>query len=120
MFHLYNGLVLLLILTGVLFRHYRKIHVPIMVFSFVLDISSVFYLEFSRSVIQEALGHASEKIVQFHLVCAVATLLGYGIAIFTGRRLLRGAPIHLFHRINAILFLMARTGIFVSSFWVHS
>ena len=118
MVQLYNGMVLLLICVGVSLHKRRHIHVPIMISAFTLDMISVLYLEFSRGVIQEALAHASAGMLQLRLVFAATTLLGYAIAIYTGRKLLKGAAIYRIHRTNAMVFLVARTGVLVTSFWV--
>ena len=119
MLHLYNGLILVLIFVGVSLRKDRKIHVPIMITSFVLDMVSVVYLEMNRQVVHEAFTHLSERIMQIHLFFAVGTLLGYAVALYTGRKLLKGATIFWVHRLNAVCFLFCRTGIFVTSFLVH-
>ncbi len=118
MLHLYNGLVLLLIYLGAALRHRRKIHVPIMITAFTLDMLSVLYLEFTKNVIMEAMEHASTSSVQVHLTCAGMTLLGYGVAILTGRKILQGKSLYAVHRTNAVIFLIARTGVFITSFWV--
>lgn len=120
MFHFYNGAILLLIFVGVLFRRQRNIHVPMMVSSCVLDLASVLYLELTRGVIGEAIEKISSNMMQMHLVFASLTLIGYGIAIYTGRRILKGDSIYKIHRTNAILFLIARSGVFVTSFFVHT
>ncbi len=118
MVQIYSGIVLTMIFVGVLFRRKRKIHIPIMVMSFVLDLSSVFYLELARNVIFKAYDNVSKELMQIHLFFAVVTLVGYGIAMYTGRKIAKGAPISALHRINAFCFLTARTGVFVTSFWI--
>jgi len=118
MFQLYNGLVLILILVGVSLRKQRRKHVPIMITCFVLDMISVLYLEMNRHVIQEAFEHISQRTMQIHLFFAMGTLVGYGIAGYTGRKLLKGFAIYWVHRLNALCFLVCRTGIFVTSFLI--
>ncbi len=118
MVQIYSGTVLALIFVGFLFRRKRKVHIPIMIVSFVLDLISVFYLELSRDVIFKAYDTISKELMQIHLLFAVVTLVGYGIAMYTGRKIAKGAPISALHRINAFCFLTARTGVFVTSFWV--
>lgn len=117
--HIFIALVLCLIFVGVYFRRKRKIHVPIMLSCFVLDMSFVLYLEFNRHVIKEALERAPESIMKLHLLFAISTLLGYGVALVTGRGLLKGNnKLRSLHRINACIFLIARTGVLITSFWV--
>jgi hypothetical protein len=131
MLHLYNGLVLILIFVGVALRRQRRRHVPIMITAFVLDMASVLYLEFNRQVIAEALEHVSALTMQIHLSFAFLTLAGYGVALLTGRLLLKrrhsflkgklfsnGLSVRPVHRFNAIAFLVGRIGIFITSFLV--
>lgn len=120
--HLYSGIVLLMIYTGFLLRRKRKIHIPLMISSFTLDLFSILYLELNRNVIFKAYEEVSRGIMQIHLFFAVTTLIGYGIAIYTGRKIARSAmiseAIQTLHKVNAFCFLTARTGVFVTSFWV--
>ena len=119
MVKLYSGLVLLLIYIGVFFRHKKKIHVPIMLVCAVLDLGSVYYLEVSRHVIQEAFERVAPKLLmKIHLTFAVTTLRGYAVALCTGTLLILGKRVRFIHKINAALFLIARTGIIITSFWV--
>ncbi len=55
MVHFYNGLILAILYVGVLFRKKKKVHVPMMISCFCLDLISVFYLEWNRNVLLEAL-----------------------------------------------------------------
>lgn len=119
--HVYSGIVLLMIYTGFLLRRKRKIHIPLMVSSFTLDLLSILYLELNRNVIFKAYEEVSRGIMQIHLFFAVTTLIGYGIAIYTGRKLAKGTisdAVRTLHRTNAFCFLTARTAVFVTSFWV--
>lgn len=114
----YVGAVLCLIYVGVIFRRKRKIHVPIMLASFVLDMTAVIYLEFNRGVVMKAFEKVSEYMFQIHLTFAIATLVGYGIALYTGTCLLRGLSMRRLHKINAVFFLIARTGVFITSLFI--
>lgn len=118
MVQIYSGIVLFLIFVGFLLRRRRKIHIPIMIGSFVLDLISILYLELNRNVIFKAYDTISKELMQIHLFFAVVTLVGYGIAMVTGRKIAKGAPISALHRINAFCFLTARTGVFITSFWI--
>ncbi len=117
--HAYVGAVLCLLYTGVAFHRKKRIHVPIMITSFVLDMSAILYLELNRGVLAKVLEKSgTEHVLQIHLTFAVLTLLGYGVAFYTGSRLLKGIPIKRFHKINAMVFLISRTGVFITSFFV--
>ena len=120
MFQLFNGLVLCAISIGIAVRRHRKIHVPIMLTCFVLDLGLVLYLELSRGAIDIAAQHVSESLMQIHLLFAILTIAGYCMAIYTGRKILNGAPLFKIHHLNALIFLTARIGVFVTSFWVKS
>ena len=119
MVHAYIALVLCLIFVGVYFRRKKRIHVPIMLSSLVLDLSAVVYLELDRNVIMKAYERTPEALMKVHLVFAVFTLLGYGLALVTGINLLRGNnKLRYLHRLNACIFLIARVGVLITSFWI--
>ncbi|MBI2608741.1 MAG: hypothetical protein HYW47_03980 [Deltaproteobacteria bacterium] len=118
MVQLYVGFVLVLIFVGVSFKRKPKIHVPIMISCLVLDLSAVLYLEITRNAVMEAIEHAPEFLMQIHLVFAVTTLVGYGVAATTGTLLLKGKRVRHIHKTNAVIFLLARIGVFITSFWV--
>ncbi len=118
MVKLYSGFVLLLILIGIAFRRKRKIHVPIMVTGLVLDLASVLYLEISRHVIMEAFERVPEFLMKIHLTLAVLTLSGWAIAFTTGILILSGKQIQKIHKINAAIFLISRTALFITTFWI--
>ncbi|MBI2027510.1 MAG: hypothetical protein HYS98_06900 [Deltaproteobacteria bacterium] len=119
--HFYSGAVLLLILVGISQKRTPKRHIPIMISCFVLDLASVLYLEFTRDAVFEAYRRAPESIMQIHLFFAITTLVGYFVALPTGILLFKGRK-HLrkFHKWNAMVFLIVRCGVFITSFWVHS
>jgi len=118
MVQLYVGFVLILIFVGISFKKNPKIHVPMMITCLILDLSAVLYLELTRNAVFEAIEHAPEFLMQIHLVFAVITLVGYGVAATTGTLLLKGKKVRHIHKTNAIIFLLARIGVFVTSFWV--
>ena len=119
MIHFCIALILCLIFVGVYFRKKRHIHVPIMLTSLILDLSAVVYLEMDRNVIMKAYERTPESLMKLHLLFAVTTLIGYGLALVTGINLLRGNnKVRYLHRINACVFLIARTGVLITSFWV--
>ncbi len=117
--HIFIALVLCLIFVGVSFRKNRKSHVLIMLSCLILDLSAVLYLELDRNVIMKAYERTPETLMKVHLVFAIFTLLGYGLALVTGINLLRGNNnVRYLHRINACVFLIARTGVLITSFWI--
>jgi hypothetical protein len=90
-----------------------------MLSAFTLDMASVLYLELASDVIDKAMNHASQTTLRIHLAFAITTLISYGIALYTGRRLLKNEnQIRPIHKINAGIFLVARTVVFITSFFV--
>ena len=119
--HIYSAAVLCLIFIGVSQKATPKRHIPLMLTSFLLDMASVLYLEFTENVIFEAYKRAPQHIMQIHLFFAISTLLGYFIAIPTGVLLFKGRKkLRKFHKLNAMIFLIARTGVLITSYWVAS
>ena len=79
--------------------------------------TSVIYLELKENVIAKAYEHVNQFSMDIHLTFAIVTLIGYGVAIFTGRKLnLFYEQYRKIHKTNMFIFLIARTGVFITSF----
>lgn len=112
-----NSVVLVAIAIGVHYRHRRRIHIPIMISCFVVDLSNLLVIELTRGAIEKTL-QTDDWLLVFHVAVSVTFLLGYVIAVITGTRLHRtgrGRPIH---RGNAAVFLLARVLNYITSFFV--
>lgn len=117
-----------LIPLGLALRRRRRLHVPIMSLCFALDLINVAIVEFflarrmspagAGAVEQglEIMRHVDVKMI--HVLTSVLCLAGYGVAIFTGRRILSRSVGWKAHRWNAGVFLVVRLVSYVTSFWM--
>ena len=55
MFHSISTIVLLILAAGILLRRHRRIHIPIMITAFSLDLASVLAIEINRGAIKKAI-----------------------------------------------------------------
>jgi hypothetical protein len=113
--------VMALLALGIYRRHTPRVHVPIMLVCFVLDLANVVFIEIGRGAVEHALSTArsgGEWILKFHIAVSILSLLGYGVALATGLRLLRTGRGRVLHRSNAVLFLLFRVLNYVTSFFV--
>lgn len=113
----YSTAVLVLIAAGLAFRRRRKIHIPIMVSAFALDLGSVIFLQIQRHAVQKA---ASEPttILMVHISFALATIVLYTAMAVTGTRLARKGVGRRTHKSLACVFLACRIGTWATSFFV--
>lgn len=79
------------LLTGVLMRSKRKIHVPLMVAGVMLDFALVLILQFKRSAIQTAIGGTLTPLQQTHIAFSSTALALYVPAMVLGAKALSGA-----------------------------
>ncbi|MGA1203774.1 MAG: hypothetical protein ACYTGJ_05055 [Planctomycetota bacterium] len=106
-----------LIYYGVSQRRNRARHVRIMTVAGILDITLVLAIVAVRRALPKAM-EADTTILRVHLAFSIPALLLWFTAFHTGRRRLQGRCVRL-HRVNAIAFLIARTGNWVTSFFIH-
>jgi len=117
----FSTVVLVFLAVGLHYRHRRRVHIPIMLGCFAVDLANVVYIEVRRGAGGKGgttLGTAGEWGLQFHIAVSVLTLLGYAVALYTGIRLWRAHGGRRLHRANAAAFLMARVLNYVTSFYV--
>ena len=122
-----NTAALLVIGYGISVRRKPSVHIPVMLCAFAADTINVLLVEiYARStkgagaVEQTAglLGGSGSMLQYVHVSTSVLCLVGYVVAIFTGRRLLKGVGGRGAHRVNAALFLATRLVSYVTSFWM--
>ncbi len=116
-----GGGALVLIIVGVAYRRVTRVHVPIMLAAFVIDMLNVLLIELNRDAVKrtmETAGVAGEWILKFHILVSVISVVCYVIALITGPLLLLRRRCRTAHRWNAIVFLVCRSINFVTSFWV--
>lgn len=108
--------VYVILVIGYLNRRKRRVHIPLMLTAFVIDMAMLLYIELTRNAIQAAQDRMS-TIMLVHVLLSVATLVLYVGQIITGIRKLKGKP-STWHRIGGHSFMLARLGNLVTSFMV--
>lgn len=123
-----NTLIALLVIPYGLARRRRpKIHIPVMLTAFVVDLGNVLLVEYvarlghGKGAVEEgfeALTGSGTALQRFHIIVSVACILGYVAAAITGRRLYRTGSGRWIHRANALVFLFTRYASYITSFWM--
>jgi len=118
MFHVASTIVLLLLVAGILLRRRRRIHVPIMLTAFGLDLGSVLAIEISRGAIKKATS-SPPPLLLFHVIVSVCALVFYGVMFVLGERVRKGAEqLRPWHRRTAWMFGVCRTANYVTSWMI--
>ena len=107
--------VCVLLVVGVLNRRRRKIHIPLMMTSFLIDLGMVLYLEIRRGVVESIPSRPMTPLLIVHISLSTVVLICYGIQIYTGIQNARGRR-RPWHRIGAAAFLVTRFGNLITSF----
>jgi predicted Na+-dependent transporter len=121
-----NTVVLGVLAVGLYLRHRPSVHIPLMLTSFVVDLGNVLLVEFyartrGKGAVEQGIDSFTEGgrfIEQFHILVSVLCILGYVVAVFTGRRLYRHQRGRKAHKINAAVFVFTRLTSYVTSFWM--
>ena len=115
-----STLILLLIFFGLIQRHNRRIHVPVMLTAFAADVLLVLVIEISRHAVEKAISHTDDSLLMFHVIVSTLTLLLYAMLTFLGFRVLRhnDGQALIWHRKLAYAFILCRLTNYVTSFWV--
>jgi hypothetical protein len=111
--------ILFLIVSGIILRHNRKIHIRIMSVAIAWDVILILQIELSRSAILKATkAMTNPLLLNIHISFAVTTVILYGLMIYTGRKLLGGnEKIRPRHRLLGWSTLIMRILTFITSFW---
>lgn len=122
MFLYASTFILVLISVGIYFRKNSKIHIPIMVSAFILDLSLVLVIEIMRHAVEDVVENVITKtdpFVLFHATISLFVLVFYVILAMTGFRITKNRKNALaFHRIAAIMFVILRLANYITSFSV--
>ncbi len=116
-----STLVLVLIAIGLQRRHDRRVHIPIMLTCFVIDVANVLFIELGRGAVMRTLEtatQAGEWLLKVHIAFSVMTLAGYVVAALTGSKLRKGIDVRKVHRWNGAIFLLNRVANYATSFMV--
>ena len=111
-----NVLIFILLLIGFANRRQARIHVPIMVTAFVMDMLMLLYIEFTRHAIEHAIGETTLT-MKVHLAASLLVVILYVGQIITGIRKKRGRTSR-WHGKAGVVFLTARFVNLVTSFLV--
>ena len=112
-----STVVMLMIFYGVSQRRKRDRHVKIMRTAGIVDIVLVLAIVAIRRALPKAM-EADTTILRVHLAFSIPALLLWFSAFYTGSQRLKGKCITV-HKWNAIVFLICRTGNYVTSFFLH-
>lgn len=111
-----STLILIGVYVGVALRRDRKKHIPIMLTCGVLDVGLVFAIVAYRQALDTAMA-AEGTILRVHLAFSVPALLCWFVAFASGPMRKKGRWTRV-HRWNAMIFLVARTGNWITSFFL--
>lgn len=116
---LQSACIVILMAVGIYFRRQRSLHVKIMSTAMIWDIILILQIELSRSAILKASKAMSNAMaLNIHVSIAVATVLLYGLMVYTGRAMLYGKnEFRKKHRILGYTTFLMRILTFVTSFW---
>lgn len=92
LFQIQSALIFLLMIFGIMNRKIRSRHVPIMATVIAWDIILILQIELNRGAVAKA-SHAltNPMMLNIHVSLATASVIFYGLLIFTGRKLLNNA-----------------------------
>ncbi len=116
-----NALVLVLAGAALINRHRRRVHPPLMLAAFALDVANAAWIEARRAAIQKAAGvvaTGASSALLTHIASSVVAMIAWALALATGLRLLRGAASRTVHRANMPVFVVARVVNFFTAFLV--
>lgn len=105
-----------LILVGVMVRKKKKIHIPIMITAFLIDLSLVLYIEITRDAIASAQAKMGPLMI-VHICLSVLALSLYIVQFITGIQNARG-KYSAWHRKIPMVFVGSRLGNLVTSFMI--
>lgn len=108
--------VCVLLVVGYLNRRQKKIHIPMMVSAFVIDMTIVLIIEFSRGAIDAAKSKMGPLMI-VHICISVTVILLYITQIVSGIKKARGKPCG-WHGHTGLMLLITRLGNLVTSFMV--
>ena len=122
-----NTVILFVLVFGIYKRRQPRVHIPVMLVAFVVDLGNVLMVEvYARSKGKGAVEQALEQVQgvdatfleQFHILVSTLCILGYLVAVVTGTLLYRRGKARRVHRANAWVFGVTRLASYVTSFWM--
>lgn len=121
-----NTLALVILTFGISQRRKPRVHMPVMITAFAIDVINVLLVEiYARTQGDGAVEQGIEAFVsgesflfQLHVTVSLLCIVGYVIAVYTGRKLFRHGMGRRLHRVNARIFICTRLASYVTSFWM--
>lgn len=104
---------------GVTVHRLVRLHVAMMLSAFAADLALVLYLEIGRGAVERAVAGVS-FLRYFHISMAVASIVLYGVMIWSGWRLWNTGAGRDFHKRMALIFGLCRGTVLVTSFMIPS
>ena len=113
-----STLVLLIIAGGIIKRRTARIHYPLMLTAFALDIGMVLYIELAREAVKTATS-GPPPLLMFHIVISCLVIICYLVQFYLGWRLISGrSTSSRSHLITGILFCILRLTNYVTSYMI--
>lgn len=121
--HLLSSLILVFIGVGLWKRKQPRIHIPVMLAAFALDVALVLYIELSRhaigTVVESVRTPDEHALLLFHVTVSLLVLVLYVILTWLGFKIVKGERGLLkLHRNLGGLFVLFRLTNYVTSFMV--
>ncbi len=93
MFYWISTFVLALIAAGLHYRKQMKLHIPLMITAFVIDLSLVLVIELQRAAVEKVVSHVvagTNYFLIFHATVSLLVLVLYVLLIWTGSKVYKG------------------------------
>jgi hypothetical protein len=116
-----NTAMVFVLALGLYLRHRPKLHIPLMLTAFAVDLTNVILIEVNRGAVEkayESMTTGGSFLFKFHVAVSVLCILGYVVAVITGTRLYRRGAWRGPHKANAAVFIVTRLSSYVTSFWM--
>jgi uncharacterized membrane protein YozB (DUF420 family) len=122
-----NTAMVFLLAYGIWQRRRPKVHIPVMLTAFAVDLVNVLLVELVARQTKgmgaveratHAIAGEESGILQFHVTVSVLSIVGYVVAVITGTKLYKKGVGRKVHRVNAFIFVAMRLASYVTSFWV--
>lgn len=109
--------VCVLLTVGYFNRTRKRIHIPLMVSSLLIDLGLVLYLEITRAVVESVVTSKMTPLLIVHISLSTVVLGMYGMQVVTGIKKARGGT-NVLHGRCGIVLLVTRFGNLITSFAV--
>lgn len=119
--HIISTFSFILLIIGILYRKTPKIHIPLMVVAFLIDMALVLYIELNRSVMKQIIHESpfSSLILNVHILFSVILLILFCLQIFIGiKTVYRREKYRYWHKYIGWSLLGFRVGNYVTSFLI--